>query len=483
MIILALETLGPVLRATHRFLARARWPVAVWFVVFATAACAIAEPDASDTDSAALRSPSAKAREMDRLFAAVNDFEQFSGGVLVAEKGEIVYRRTMGFSDRESGAAMLQDSVFELGSISKTFTAVIIHQLAEEGRLSLDDELSVFFPQLPYAGVTVGRMLDHTSGLFDVYEDPTLRGMFYDFYGRTDVPYSSPDYLAFLERYRPAPLAAPGERDHYSNTAYVLLGLIVEHVTNRRFGDVLQTRIFGPAGMQDTLIIEPDGADEDSPVIRGYRFDPVTGIEREPARDAGRIHGITYGDDELASTLDDLLAYDQALRQGRLLPAATLEDMWRAGQLNDGSTATYGSGFRVETKNGRRYVRHGGSTAGFWADLKFSAPDNDNTVIVFTNVRTTRSVIGAIQMAIDNILAGLPYEPPRQSVIFPLASSIAESGASAARRAFLELAGSGQYTVDMQHLTQLGARYEAIGQTDAASAVSRLTMEPDRVDR
>ena len=463
--------------AARRDPARKKGPILVGIAMLTVTDFAVVGLVAADSDSAAPRQHAVTSVELDRLFATVKEFEDFSGGVFVAEKGDIVYRRVFGFSHRESGTPMSLDSVFELASISKTFTAVIVHQLVEQGRLSLDDGLNSFFPRLPYPGVTIGGMLSHTSGLFDVYEDPSLRRKFYDFYGRKDAPYTNRDYLAFLERYKPPPLAEPGERNHYSNTAYVLLGLIIEKVTNRPFHEVVRDRILDPVGMRNTLSIRPHGEAEDRRVIHGYRLDPVTGIERDPNPAAGPgIRGNTYGDDELASTLDDMYAYDQALRQGKLLPIARLEEMWQAPRLNDGSIASFGSGFRIEFKNGRRYVRHSGNTSGFWVNHKFSAGDNDNTVIVFSNLRTTRSTINAIHQAIDNILIGLPYDPPRQSIVFPLASSIKESGAATAQKAFLELEKSGQYIVDRQHLEQLRTRYELLGQADAAYAVSQLIL-------
>ena len=403
------------------------------------------------------------------------EFEEFSGGVLVAAKGEVVYRRAFGSSHRESGTPMADDSIFEIASVSKTFTAVLIHQLAEQGKLELDDSVSSFFPDLPYRTVTLEGMLNHTSGLFDVYGNSALRSAFYSDYGTPGVPYSNPDYLAYLERHKPPLPAGPGELDAYSNTAYVLLGLIIEEVTDRRFDEVLQTRIFDPVGMRDSLLISAHDDERNLRVISGYRHDPVTGIRRDPDPGAEPgIYGITYGDDELASTLDDLLAYDRALRQGHLLPADRLEQMRQAARLADGTAARYGSGFRVEFKHGRRYVRHGGCTAGFRTNMKFSAPDNDTTVIVFTNMTTAPSAINAIHAAIDNILAGLAYESPRQSVVFPLAAAIKQDGASSAADAFERLRESGRYIVDRDHMRRLRGRYEALGQAHAARAIDAL---------
>jgi CubicO group peptidase (beta-lactamase class C family) len=331
---------------------------------------------------------------------------RFSGVVLVADGGEVVHHKAYGFADFERREPLRTDAAFEVGSISKTFTAVAIHLLADRGQLSLDDPLTKFFPALPYRTVTVGGLLSHTSGLFDVYENVEMRNQFYAFYNGTE-PYTNKDYLAYLEEYQPPLLGGPNEQFRYSNTGYVLLALIVEQVSGQRFDEFLRREIFEPAGMRHSLVYSFLDDGNAAGLVTGYRREddgtlvPVTGPNAAPS-----FFGLTYGDDEIVTTARDLLAYDRALRTGRLLSPETLERVLTPPTLTDGTIGRYGLGFAVGTEGGIRYVSHGGSTAGFLAYCKFSTPDNDNTIIVLTNVTTRGSAFRALHQAIRLILRG-----------------------------------------------------------------------------
>lgn len=332
----------------------------------------------------------------------------FNGVVLIADGGEVVHHEAYGFADFERREPLRADAAFEVGSISKTFTAVAIHLLAARGALSLDDPLTKFFPALPYESVTVGGLLSHTSGLFDVYENVEMRNQFYAFYDGTE-PYTNKDYLAYLEEYQPPLLGGPNEQFRYSNTGYVLLALIVERVSGQRFDEFLRREIFEPAGMRHTLVYSFLEDGNAAGLVTGYRREdggtlvPVTGLNAAPS-----FFGLTYGDDEVVTTARDLLAYDRALRTGRLLSPETLERILTPPTLTDGTTGRYGQGFAVSTEEGVRYISHGGSTAGFLAYCKFSAPDNDNTIVVLTNVITPGSAFRELHQAIRRILRGEP---------------------------------------------------------------------------
>jgi len=369
----------------------------LFLVLAALAACAHPRPDA-----AAIR-----AKALADLFATRESRDPFNGVVLVAEKGEVTYRRACGYRDLAGGIPMTVDTAFEIGSVSKPFTAVAILQLEERGKIRLDDKLTRFFPGLPYGSVSIRGLLSHTSGLFDVYADEALRAQFYRFYGKTEPPYTNRDYLAFLEACPPKLIAWPGEEFHYSNTGYVLLALIVEHVTGLRFDAFLRQNIFEPAGMRHTVVYSLLEDRRVPSLATGYRRDPDAGLVPEPDPEAGpRIHGLTYGDDEIVTTADDLLAFDRALRSGKLLRPETLRGALVPPALKGGGVSDYALGFRVFVEGGLRYATHGGSTAGFLAYLKFSTPGNDNTVIVLTNVRSSRAAFHAIHRKIRHILRG-----------------------------------------------------------------------------
>ncbi len=331
----------------------------------------------------------------------------FNGVVLVADRGEVVYHAVHGSADFEAGEPLHPDAAFEVGSISKPFTAVAIHILAERGELSYEDSLTKFFPAVPYDDVTVGGLLSHTSGLFDVYDDVDMRNQFFSFYGRSDPPYTNKDYLAYLEEYQPALAAAPNERYQYSNTGYVLLALIVEQVSGQRFDEFLRRNIFLPAGMEHSVVysfLEEPGF---AALVTGYRRDstgnliPVTGPNAAPA-----FQGLTYGDDEVVTTAEDLLRFDRAIRSGILLAPESLDRLLTPPTLNDGTRGRYGQGLSITHEEELRYASHTGSTAGFLAYWKFGAEDNDHTVIVLTNVTSRGSGFRELHQSIRQILRG-----------------------------------------------------------------------------
>ena len=353
------------------------------------AACALGCGEvASDTADAV--SLASTASRLDALLTGFHDAGQFNGVVLLAEGDEVVLRKAFGVKDIATNQPIDPDTAFEVGSVSKPFTATAVLQLAERGLLSLDDPLTMYFPSLPYESVTIERMLSHTSGLFDVCCQPALRPSFDAFYNTSDPPYSNADYLAFLEQATPDLLSDPGSEYSYSNTAYLLLALIVEQVSGQRFDEYLSEHVFEPVGLERTFVYSL----MDDPTIPnraiGYRRDeggalvvdvPVATPER-PA-----VFGLTYGDDEVFSTVDDLFAFGQALEAGRVLAAETLTRAYQPAMLTDGSPGPYGLGWRVTTQpDGTVVVDHTGSTNGFLANCTYRTKANDTTLVMLTNV-------------------------------------------------------------------------------------------------
>ncbi len=354
---------------------------------------------------------SVKTTELNKLFAPLEKDEAFNGVVLVADKGKVIFKKAIGFSSFEKAERLTHQSAFRIASISKTITAVAVHILVERGMLSLDNPITQFFPKLPYNTVTIRGLLSHTSGLFGVYGDTELREQFFAFYNKTEPGYTNKDYLAFLEKYKPPLIGNPGEKYKYSNTGYVLLSLVVEKVSGQEFDEFLKQNIFEPAGMDHAVVFSKLKDKRVPGMAGGYRYDPDKGIIPDPDPNAPpRIHGSTYGCDAIVCTAGDLLAFDQALHAGKLLKLETVDKVLTPQTLNDGTVSGYVLGFRVEDKNGIRYVSHGGGTSGFSSYCKFSRPENDNTVILFTNVTSEGSTFRAIHEAINKIMLGLQYE-------------------------------------------------------------------------
>jgi len=313
----------------------------------------------------------------------------FTGVALVAEGDRVLFRGAFGLKNVEMGEAADVGTAYEVGSVSKPFTATAILMLAERGRLRLDDPLTKFFPGLPYTDVTVERVLSHTSGLYDACCEPELRARFLAFYDRTDRPYTNADYLAFIEQDTPPLLWAPGEAYRYSNLGFVLLALIVERVSGVAFDEFLEENIFGPIGLERTRVLSLMDAPSIPNFAAGYRRADDGGLVADPIRVPGRISdfGASYGDDEVVSTVDDLFRFGQALAGGELVTSETLQRMRAPARLSNGDAGPYGLGVRVQERaGGRSIVFHTGSTAGFLATATFPYSEDDPTVILLTNV-------------------------------------------------------------------------------------------------
>ena len=342
--------------------------------------------------------PSVSAWEADkdvRLHRELSE-RHFNGVVLVAEGERVVFKGAFGLKNFDANEPADFSTAYEVGSVSKPFTATAILLLEERGELSLSDSLTKYFPELPYGpyrDVTLERMLSHTAGLYDVCCQPELRPRFDAFYGKSDPPYSNRDYLAFIEKETPPLLAAPGEMYRYSNLAYVLLALIVEQVSGVEFDEFLKENIFEPVGLERTYVLsmmDDKAAKAIANFAVGYRKNDDGELVVDvpvPTPERPSVFAATYGDDEVVSTVDDLFAFGRALARGELLESETLERVRTPARLSSGDAAAYGLGFGiVEGPDGRTIVLHTGSTNGFLATCTFPTEENDTTVILLTNV-------------------------------------------------------------------------------------------------
>ena len=324
-----------------------------------------------------------------RLLRELSD-RGFNGVALVAEGERVVFKEAFGYRRFQPSEPTDPGTAYEVGSVSKPFTATAILMLAERGELSLSDPLTKYFPALPYPDVTLERVLSHTSGLFDPCCDPALRPSFDVFYGKSDPPYSNPDYLAFVERQTPELLAPPGQMYRYSNFGYVLLALVVERVSGAPFDEFLRENIFEPVGLERTHVLSL----MDEPAIDNFALGYRRGDDGEPRLDVPvatperpSVFAATYGDDEIVSTVDDLFSFGRALKNGALLQPETLARALTPSRLAFDERGPYGLGFRLEeAADGRTIVYHTGSTNGFLATCTYPTDENDITVVLLTNV-------------------------------------------------------------------------------------------------
>jgi CubicO group peptidase (beta-lactamase class C family) len=319
--------------------------------------------------------------EINRLFARRHEQRLFDGEALVAEGGTVVYSGAFGLADRDARRPYTTDTPSCVASLSKPITAVAVMMLAEQRLVTFESQLSQLLPGFSAAigAVTVRQLLTHTSGVPD-YPDLGV-----DRPGVTNA-----DIVAALRRVQD-PVFPPGLKYQYSNSGYVLLGLIVEGVSGRTLPQFLAACIFTPLGMSSTFVLTSP-ADKTAGVARGY--------DRNGGADD--FEGMDTGDGGVYSTVNDLLRFDQALYGDTLVRQETLAVAFTPAQVREGST-TYGFGWNIARDAAGLRVWHQGNTAGFRAFIERRLSSRV-TVIMLTNGGDTNRM--AINDDIQRILAG-----------------------------------------------------------------------------
>ena len=279
---------------------------------------------------------------MQNLARAAYEKGGSNGAWLYAEKGEIVSKGVVGFRDPAGTAPLTEDTIFQLASVSKQFTATAVMLVIRQGLLSLDDKLTKFFPELTaYEGVTVRHLLSHTGGVPDYFDD---EDWFIDLWKKENRVPGNDEIVNFLCETKLKAYFAPGEKLEYSNTGYNLLALLVERLSGVPYEEFLQKNIFEPAGMQNTRCCHirrdgvPFGNYAQATVIEDGKF--VADVDSEEDRVVIAFDGLN-GDDYVYTTLLDMFTWDRALREEKVLTKEEQALMYTPAKLNSGEEAVY----------------------------------------------------------------------------------------------------------------------------------------------
>jgi len=315
--------------------------------------------------------------------------------VLVARNSIPIYRKAFGLADMELRVTMVPDDVFELGSMTKQFTAVGILMLMEQGKLSLEDDLVKFLPDYPTAGnrITIRNLLNHTSGIKDYTNMPEWLPLL-----RKDM---SPSELIDIFKNQPADFK-PGERWAYDNSGYILLGAIIEKVSGETYPDFIQKHIFEPLGMKNSYY------GDNQKIIPGR----VEGYSSRPegfSKAAYLSMTQPYAAGSLMSNVDDLLLWDEALYTEKLVKQSSLKKAWTPSVLSNGIDTGYGFGWAIAEYASHRVIAHGGSINGFATDA-IRLPDEHVYIVVLSNNESYSSEDAAIK--IMGLILNKPIENP-----------------------------------------------------------------------
>lgn len=340
------------------------------------------------------QAPPTLQQQLDALLSKAFPDSLPGGSVLVAWKGRVIYRKAFGMANMELKVPMRPEYVFRIGSITKQFTACAIMKLAEEGKLSLKDNITRYLPGYPVHGytLTIENLLTHTSGIQNYTDLPEWDEAFQ----RRDM---TPEKLIGWFEHQPMDFA-PGEQFSYSNSGYVILGYIVEKVSGISYTRFVEDSIIKPLGLAHTLF------DDTRSIVPGR----VEGYQKADTvwQNANYLSMTQpYAAGALLSNIDDLYAWYKAVMEGKVLPKDMLAKAFTPYMLKNGMQTGYGYGWFLGNIQGSRTIEHAGGINGFLSSTIY-LPQEDAFVAVLTNSTDSRPTQVAAVLAA--LAIGKPYE-------------------------------------------------------------------------
>ncbi len=314
-----------------------------------------------------------KAKEIDKYFSNLYRKKVFNGNVLVAQEGKIIFQKSYGYVDIRTKEPLSVKSVFQLGSVSKQFTATAILQLYEQGKLSLQDSIQKFFPRFPYKNITIHELLCHRSGLMN-----------YIYYCDSQPidkskPLSNFGVIKCLTDSMPAPYFRSNKQFNYSNTGYMMLAAVVEKVSGMHFRDYMKKNIFEPLRMKNTYIYNHNAPYKSPYLVKGYEYGR---IEANP----DFLDGVV-GDKGVYSNLYDLYLWDQGLYKEIIISKKILDLAFQPYGKSKRARKNYGYGWRnYYLPDSTKIIYHAGWWHGYQSLLVRSEKDM-STIVVLKNKR------------------------------------------------------------------------------------------------
>ena len=340
----------------------------------------------------------AQSDKLDALIAAYAKLYKFNGTALVAKNGTILLNKGYGYRNAVDKIVNNEQTIFQLGSITKQFTSAIILKLQEEKKLSVSDKLSKYFPGYPKGdSVTIEHLLTHTSGIYSYTNDPNFMA------NEVSKP-ASRDKMMALFRDKPFDFS-PGTSWNYSNSGYSLLGYIIESVTKKPYEQAVRKYIFTPLGMKHSGFDFTNLKSKEK--ATGYFKLDDKEIVPAPIVDST----VSYSAGAIYSTTGDLLQWHNALQKNKILSKAQQEKAYTPVKNK------YGYGWGIDTIEGKRKVAHSGGIHGFTTNIS-RVPEDDVCIVLLSNASNT--TLGEITKSILAILYGKEYKLPKERTAIKL---------------------------------------------------------------
>lgn len=356
-------------------------------------------------------------KKLDSLLTDMHAREILNGNLLIAEKGKIIYNKSFGYANEETKQKLNENSIFELASCSKQFTAMAIMILKEKGKLKLEDTISKFIPELAnYKNITVRNLVNHTSGL------PDYMVLMDSLFDKSKIA-TNKDIIALFSKVQPKILFEPNTKYEYSNTGYALLASIIEKASGQTYADFLKNNIFKPLKMKQSFVYNRRFAPKKiNNYALGYIYSDslkkyILPDNLPETNMVIWLDGIV-GDGCVNSTVNDLLKWDRALYTHKLLSKQGMEELFQVATLNDQSKTNYGFGWIIEDNaDFGKIVSHSGGWPGYATYISRHIT-NDKTIILLQNHENVSLPIKSIRNILYN--KPLPKKKIRTEIKIPI---------------------------------------------------------------
>lgn len=406
-----------------------------------------------------------KAEQLNKLISTYTNYNKFNGAVLISYEGKVLYKNGFGFANMEWDIPNTTDTKHRIASITKQFTAMLILQLVADNKLDLQAPISTYLPNYPKETaerVTIHHLLTHTSGIPDYGRFSNYRSFERDRHRPQEI----------IDLFADLPLESiPGEEYSYCNSGYVLLGVIIENITQKSYADVLQEKILTPLGMVNT----------------GYDYQWALLKNRASSyyytwgqyRNTNYLDmSLPYAAGALYSTVEDLYLWDQALYTEQLLPQTYLDMIFQKHAAARGRH--YGYGWFVgdlskgNTDEKVASVSHGGGMDGI-RTLITRVPSSKSAIILLSN--TENNELREMTIAINGILYDQPYDLPKKSIATSLLEVIEKDGTAKGVAFFEEKKNDDGYYIEEQEMVIAGYQLLQKDQAKEAAVVFELAIQ------
>jgi len=316
-----------------------------------------------------------KINKIDSLFTHVFEENKPGGSVLVLKNGEVLYRNAIGLENINNEKKLYPENIYAIGSLTKQFTAVCILLLAEQGKLSLSDDINKYLIDFPTHGyeITIEHLLTHTSGYIDYFDVPQFWGI-----SKKEI---SVEKALYLVTDKPLQFA-PGEGKKYSGVNYILLGLIVEKITGNSFEDFLQANIFDVLEMNHSYFLRKQKQLPN--LARGHMMIDKEFVVADPV-----CMSFLFSAGAVYSNVDDMGKWINGLLDNKIIKRESLDRAWRKNVLANRDTIITGFGWDITELQGHMCLEHGGSMIGYDAYHVY-LPDDSVYVVLLTNSISNR---------------------------------------------------------------------------------------------